>query len=83
MIAFLACGHTDELKAVRFWKYSDGFYLGDIIDFRQKELVLRNDTIYQKNIAVGIVKKIEKRLGDKVLHISDPKTGKSGTYVSK
>lgn len=79
----LACAGKDELKSVKLWKYRDGFYMGDVIDFNQEDIKVKNDTIYLKNAAVGIVDKIEKRIGDKVLHIKNPKDGATGTYVSK
>jgi len=78
-----ACSGKADLKAVKFWKYSDGFYLGDLIDFNQKDIQEKNDTIYLKNVAIGVVAKIETRMNDQVLHIKDPKNGTSGTYVSK
>lgn len=75
----------NELQEVGFWKYSDGFYIGDVLDFNKSVNHLNQDTIYQNDTPKAILVNIETRIlsGDKCLHIKDPVTSKKGTYVSK
>ena len=83
LLLFLACKNGNALKEAKFWKYSEGFYVGDFLDFNQKDIVVKNDTLYRRHSVIALVGNIDSRLGDKVLQLKDPKTGTTGTYVSK
>ncbi|WP_312923277.1 hypothetical protein [Empedobacter brevis] len=75
----------NQLQEGGFWKYSDGFYIGDILDFNKPLNRFHKDTIYQNDIPKAILVNIETRIlsGDKRLHIKDPVTSNTGIYVSK
>lgn len=80
---FATCKRKETLTDTKFWKYSDGFYMGDVISFKHQDIKVSKDTIYMKNIAIATVDKIENRIVDKVLYIKSCKTKKIGRYVSK
>jgi hypothetical protein len=68
-----------------FWKYSDGFSIGDAIRFDGQHNRVENDTVFQNEMPVAKFIKIESRVlaGDRLLHIKDLATGKAGIYVEK
>ncbi|GAA4069125.1 hypothetical protein GCM10022389_12890 [Flavobacterium cheonanense] len=64
------------------WKYSGGFYLGDVLrlDFK----TLKNDTIYQENKPKYIIKTSIGYFGYPTeLIIKDIESGDEGRYVGK
>ncbi|WP_322969480.1 hypothetical protein [Faecalibacter sp. LW9] len=73
------------LKEVNYWKYSDGFHIGDVIDFNNNNFIIKNDTIFHNNIPIAKFVKIQNRLGiaDNKLTIQDLKTSEIGNYSGK
>ena len=88
-LTFLFCFSCKDqktpLKEVNFWKYSDGFHIGDVIDFNSNNFIIKNDTIFQNNIPIAKFVKIQNRPGiaDNKLTIQDLKTSKIGNYSGK
>lgn len=85
-IAFtLSCSNTNDKLKEGFWKHAEGFYIGDIIDFKNKSIQIKNDTIFKNDTAIARIEKLESRwlAGDKVLHIKAIPSGKSARYVEK
>jgi len=82
----VACTNENkQLKEATFWKYSDGFYIGDYVDFNSKSIKIQNDTIYKIETPIALIIKIKNRtiLGDKLLYIKDIASSKEGIYVGK
>ena len=79
---FSSCSVNDENLKDYMWKYSGGFYLGDVlrVDFK----TLKNDTIYQENKAKYIIKTSIGYFGYPTeLIIKDIESGEEGRYVGK
>ena len=86
LIFFAICkDRNKQLNEVGFWKYYDGFYIGDFLEFKNQLIKNQNDTIYYSQIPVALILKIENRFftGDKLLHFKDIATDKKGIYISK
>src|SRR5690554_1852407 len=86
LFLIIACNNDNkQLKEVVFWKYSDGFYIGDYVDFNSKSIKIQNDTIYKIETPIALIIKIKNRtiLGDKLLYIKDIASSKEGIYVGK
>ena len=79
---FSSCSVSDENLKDYVWKYSGGFYLGDVLrlDFK----TLKNDTIYQENKPKYIIKTSIGYFGYPTeLIIKDIESGDEGRYVGK
>ncbi len=62
-----------------FWKYSNGYYIGDVIDYRNNTFkVDRNSKIYKKGNWIATIKSINNK---KMEIISQ--SGEKGYYVLK
>lgn len=61
-----------------FWKYSNGFYIGDIIDKKNIFKVDKNNITYKKGNRIATVKLIS----DKKMEIVAP-NGEKGYYIFK
>lgn len=74
--------YFDEGKV---FKYSEGYHIGDIIDFYNSSIIINNDTIYINETPVALLLKIENRwlIGDKVLHIQQLNGNEKGRYIEK
>ncbi len=88
MLILVCCacsGSNEAVSDTRFWKYSDGFTIGDMLDFRQSRTRLRRDTIFLADSAVARVLKIENRwlTADRVLYIESLRHNTIGRYVAK
>lgn len=86
LLLFSACNSRgDSLTTTRFWKYSDGFAIGDVLDFNQANLTSRGDTIFKNDRAMARVLRIENRwiTADRVLHIESMHDKKIGRYIAK
>lgn len=85
LLCFACSGGNEAVLDTRFWKYSDGFTIGDMLDFRQSRTRLQRDTIFLADSAVARVLKIENRwlAADRVLHIESLKDKTIGRYVAK
>ncbi len=86
LLHFISCkDQKTQLTEGEFWKYSSGFYIGDLLDFKQNTNIIQNDTLYRNNVPVALVIKIENRIlsRDKVLHIQDLLGNEKGFYVEK
>ena len=80
-----SCGLTNGRIETQEWKYSEGFHIGDWLDFSNTNLTIKNDTIYSstKPVAV-IVEKINSFVGaDNQIKIASMETGEIGIYQGK
>ena len=73
----------DKLYSRGFWKYSKGFYMGDLLDFKTRHLEVKNDTLFRGNCPVAVVQKIESNIFVKRLYIKDFDSNEIGIYVEK
>ncbi|MFT5916872.1 MAG: hypothetical protein ACI81T_003382 [Bacteroidia bacterium] len=64
------------------WKYRDGFYVGDFMQF-DSPVSLRNDTIFHNQTPKAVFVEIEERLLDKILVIKELDGSSLGYYCSK
>lgn len=79
---FSSCSVSDENLKDYMWKYSAGFYLGDVlkVDFK----TLKNDTIYQEDKPKNIIRTSIGYFGYPTeLIIKDIESRKEGRYVGK
>ncbi len=74
-----------ELEAVETWKYSEGFYIGEIMVFNDVLNSLKTDTIYRHNMPVATLVKITSNPGSKkqTAIIQDLRSSEQGKYTSK
>ena len=69
-----------------FWKAcGDNPVIGDAFHLSKEDNNFRNDTIFARQIPVGVVVNLENRFwaGDRVLTVKSLKTGEVGTYCEK
>ena len=79
---FLSCNVKEEELTTYMWKYSDGLYLGDVINFTKYRL--KNDTIYENGNAKYVVKTSIGYFGYPTkMKIKDIKTKEEGRYIGK
>jgi hypothetical protein len=65
------------------WKYSEGYYIGDVITFNEKTK-LKNDTIFINDIPNASMIKSMKRIdGSESLKIKSLVNNKKGYYYAK
>lgn len=73
----------EKLEVEGFWKYSEGFYIGDVLDFKVKHLEIRKDTVFRNNRPVAQIQKIENNFFVKRLYIKSINSNVTGVYVEK
>lgn len=80
---FLSCTLNDAQLKKSWWKYNRGYYLGDVLDF--KDLNYRNDTIFvgKKPIAIILFKQKALPGGDNQITIKSLSTKETGIYDQK
>ena len=69
-----------------FWKAcGDNSVIGDAFHLSKKDNNFRNDTIFAREIPVGVVVNLENRFwaGDRILTVKSLKTGETGKYCEK
>ena len=74
------CNRVDKTVKHGFWKYKNGFSIGDpgdIFNFYSEPYKISNDTIFHSNIAKAVVLKTENGL----LLLKSVATGETGTYI--
>ncbi len=66
------------------WKYGEGFNITDWIRFNNKPFNLSHDTIFNNQIPVATIIKLDKSIWgtDKII-IKSLQTGQEGTYYQK
>jgi hypothetical protein len=68
-----------------FWKACDKPVIGDAFHLSKEDNNFKNDTIFARQIPVGVVVNLENRFwaGDRILTVKSLKTGEVGTYCEK
>ena len=68
-----------------FWKAGENPVIGDAFHLSKEDNNFRNDTIFARQIPVGVVINLENRFwaGDRILIVKSIKTGEMGTYYEK
>ncbi len=69
-----------------FWKAcGENPIIGDAFHLSEEDNNFRNDTIFARQIPVGVVLNLENRYwaGDRILTVKSLKTGEVGTYCEK
>jgi len=68
-----------------FWKADEKSVIGDAFHLSKEDKNFRNDTIFARQIPVGIVVDLENRFwsGDRMMTVKNIKTGEVGTYYEK
>ncbi len=85
-LIFLSCKSRNEpVDRIEQWKYSEGYHVGDVLDFKDSVYSLHSDTIYKDEIPVAVVEKMENRplSSHKVLYIRALSSDESGRYVGQ
>lgn len=78
LILFISCNSIEDDN----WKYIDGFYVGDFMQF-DSPFLLKNDTIFHNQTPKAIFVEIEERLIDRILVIKELNGDSLGYYCSK
>jgi len=68
-----------------FWKADEKSVIGDAFHLSKEDNNFRNDTIFARNVPVGIVLNLENRFwaGDRILTVKNIKTETIGNYYEK
>ncbi len=80
----VSCTFTDEELKEGWWKYSGGYHVGDVIDFKIHHL--SNDTIYMGSTPKALLLNTRESVldfGNKAIIIKDLKSDKKGIYNHK
>ncbi|WP_438423744.1 hypothetical protein [Aquimarina macrocephali] len=83
LIFLTSCLSNKELKE-GWWKYGDGYHIGDVISFERYNLV--NDTLYLKDIPKALLISQEESVfgfTSRKIVIKDLKSNETGTYYQK
>jgi len=75
----VSCKKADDLV----WKYTDGYYICDWMEFGELGLTIINDTIYSKSKHVATIIDFKNRIVDYELTILSPSGKEKGFYCSK
>jgi hypothetical protein len=78
------CSLNDQQLKSGWWKYGDGFHIGDVVDFN-KEYSMMGDTILQSGKTVGIITRKSKGMfgDDNEIEITSLDKKRSGVYHQK
>ena len=81
---------SNEKLSEQWWKHSDGFYVGDFLEFSTEkpnnltEQWISGDTLYEGNLPISLIVKTETRLEASMsLEIESIETGELGHYCAK
>ncbi|WP_299887135.1 hypothetical protein [uncultured Lacinutrix sp.] len=83
LIFLTSCLNNKELRE-GWWKYGDGYHIGDVISFERYNLI--NNTLYLENIPKALlISKEESVFGftSRKIVIKDLESNKRGTYYQK
>jgi len=82
-LAFAGCTLTNDGIQKHWWKYGNGFHIGDVLRFDNNSL--RNDTIFINNIPTAkIIDKVHGLFGaDNEIIIKSFLSSATGTYHEK
>jgi hypothetical protein len=83
LVIFGCSVNETELKA-SWWKYGEGYYLGDVLDFN--DIKLRSDTIFNDKIPIAVITSTQGKilnLKGPTLKIKSIETGEIGIYHQK
>ncbi len=84
MLYLSACTNDIDYVSKHNWKYSDGAWISDWLNFEDNFLSIRNDTIFINDSAKAIIDKVEKRLfADNLLFVVDINNQEIGRYSMK
>lgn len=72
-------------NAESFWKACEKPVIGDAFHLSKEYKNFRNDTIFAREIPVGVVLNLENRFwaGDRILTVKSLKTGETAKYCEK
>lgn len=68
-----------------FWKADEKSVIGDAFHLSKEDNNFRNDTIFARQVPVGVVINLENRFwaGDRILTVKSLRTGEVGNYYEK
>ncbi len=74
-----------KLESVDVWKYSEGYYVGDVLDFKKGLNRVQGDTIYKAGQPVALLSGVAVRpvTGDAILTLQNLAGNEKGRYVGK
>jgi len=79
----IACNISNDKIEDCNWKYGEGYYIGDWIEFHSV-YSLKNDTIFINDTATALITKSYKRIdGAEVMEIQSLKAKDTGFYFAK
>ena len=75
------CSLNEQQLKTGWWKYGEGYYLGDVVDF-SKGFSINGDTILQNGLRVGIITRMTKGMfgDDNEIEIISLDKKQSGVY---
>ncbi len=84
IIVFSSCSFSDNELKNGWWKYGDGYHIGDVLDFNS--FTLSNDTIYRNSVPKAIlINRIDSyfNLTSRKIIIQSLSSNEKGTYHQK
>lgn len=79
-----ACSLSEQKLKTGWWKYGEGYHLGDVVDFN-KGFSINGDTVLQNGHRVGIITRKTKGMfgNDDEIEITSLDKKQSGVYHQK
>lgn len=83
-LLLIGCSLNEQQLKTGWWKYGEGYYLGDVVDFN-KGFAIHGDTVLQNGQRVGIIIRKTKGIfgGDNEIEITSIDKKQSGVYHQK
>ncbi len=88
LIAYLliSCKFNNKELKESWWKFGEGYYIGDVLNFNNENLIIKNDTLFLNNKPKAIIiTQTESFLGftDRSIIIKSLESNEKGTYFQK
>ena len=79
-----SCSSDCDRARKHWYKYEDGYHIGDWVEFDGMVFELSHDTIYKYDSAVAIIIEIQKNVfADDRLIVRDINSNETGSYFEK
>ncbi|MEJ7644662.1 MAG: hypothetical protein WKF87_08700 [Chryseolinea sp.] len=74
---------TESFIKEREWKFQEGYHIGDHLKFESLKYEISNDTIYQNELAIAVIRNVVKGQPGQTsqIEIRSISTEQEGTYV--
>ena len=81
LIAFTSCKLTDDKIKTGWWKYDNGFHLGDELIFNDSNF--KNDTIFSGEKPIALIISKASFSGNNKITIKSISSGEVGVYIQR